>query len=476
MKRVLALLVAIAAAAGPICGAENLDEALKRAATDYAERLRIAADELNRTRERIAREKEPLLRDLQAAEARIVAAESEALRIETGHEQAAATRRRLLQELDEVRKSTTYIATIGHDGLKVAEDSLAPGEDQLLGERLRQLRAGLEDPATAPSAAAAVAVAEFMVERIRGSLGGATAPGSALAAEDSQVREGTFAFAGPETFFRPAAGGPAGTVRAREGSKHPVAYALPAWPQADADAFFRGEAGAMPADATAGKALRLQQTGGTVLEHIDKGGPVAYAIVVVGFVALLMILQKLWDLARMAVDEPAGVQAFLTAVRGGDRAGAQAALGRLKATTRELFAEGLRHVDEPKTVLEERLQAVLLAQRLHFERRLPLLAVIATASPLMGLLGTVVGMVKTFALITVFGTGNAGKLSSGISEVLVATELGLAVAIPTLVVHGFLAHRIHKNLALLERHALEFATAVDQARHRADPAPEAVVT
>jgi biopolymer transport protein ExbB len=102
----------------------------------------------------------------------------------------------------------------------------------------------------------------------------------------------------------------------------------------------------------------------------------------------------------------------------------------------------------PKEILEEHLQSVLLRQSLHFERRLPLLAVIATAAPLMGLLGTVVGMVKTFALITVFGTGNAGKLASGISEVLVATELGLIVAIPTLIAHGFLAHRIQRNLSI----------------------------
>src|SRR3979409_224068 len=101
---------------------------------------------------------------------------------------------------------------------------------------------------------------------------------------------------------------------------------------------------------------------------------------------------------------------------------------------------------------------------LDLSRRLPLMAVIATAAPLMGLFGTVVGMVKTFALITVFGTGNAGKLSSGISEVLVATELGLAVAIPTLVAHGFLAHRIQRNLSLLERYALQFATSVGTAK------------
>lgn len=465
--------MALAAAAG-LRGAENFDDALKRAAGQYAQRLGAAGDELNRARERIAREKEPRLRELRAAEDRIIVAESEALKIETDHEQAAAERRRLLKELDEIRKTTTYIATTGHDGLRALLDGLAPGENQLVGERLGELRTGLEDAATGPSAPAAVAVAEFMLARTQRVLGGYTARGSAMAAEDNQVREGVFAFAGPETFFQAAAGGPAGTVRPREGSRFPVSYVLPAWSIAEADALFRGQPGAIFADASAGKALRLQQTSGTLLEHIRKGGVVAYVIVFVGLIALLLIVQKVYDLSQMAVDDPVGVRGFLAAVAGGSAAEAEAALAQLKATTRELYSEGLRHREEPRTILEERLQAVLLGQRLHFERRLPLLAVIATAAPLLGLLGTVVGMVKTFALITVFGTGNAGKLSSGISEVLVATELGLAVAIPALVVHGFLAHRIHKNLAVLERQALEFATAAAVARRRDDPVDETV--
>jgi biopolymer transport protein ExbB len=177
-----------------------------------------------------------------------------------------------------------------------------------------------------------------------------------------------------------------------------------------------------------------------------------------------MILQKMRQLARMGVDSPAAVSAFLDLVAKGDTAQAEIAVRKLRRSTRELFAAGLRYTDQPKTILEERLQAVLLEQRIDFERRLPLLAVIATASPLMGLLGTVVGMVKTFALISVFGTGNAGKLSGGISEVLISTELGLAVAIPTLVAHGFLAQRIHRNLSVQERYALQFATAVGTAQ------------
>ena len=223
-------------------------------------------------------------------------------------------------------------------------------------------------------------------------------------------------------------------------------------------------AASIAADASGGKALRLKETTGTIWEHIRRGGTVAFVIIGVGVLAALLILQKVSDLARMGVDSPATVARFLETVATDFMPAAKQQLKTLKPTTRELFAEGLNSAELPKTIVEERLQAVLLEQRLHFERRLPLLAVIATAAPLMGLLGTVVGMVKTFALITVFGTGNAAKLSSGISEVLVATELGLAVAIPTLVAHGFLAHRIQKNLSLLERYALQFCTAVETAK------------
>jgi biopolymer transport protein ExbB len=153
------------------------------------------------------------------------------------------------------------------------------------------------------------------------------------------------------------------------------------------------------------------------------------------------------------------VGTFLREVKS-DPASAQNHLSSLARSTRRLFAVGLAHRDEPTEALEERLEAELMQQRLQAERRLPLLAVIATAAPLMGLLGTVVGMVRTFALITVFGTGNAAKLASGISEVLITTELGLVVAVPTLIVHGFLSHRIQNQLAILERQALEFVTMV----------------
>jgi biopolymer transport protein ExbB len=436
----------------------TLDQEITKAALEYTERLRQASVELTATRERIAREKAPLLKAQRAAEDRLLAAESALTRLQTDLERASNRRRGLIKDAESLHKNTSYLNSLAQDGLKAYGDALAPGEDQFLADKLREIEAAFNDPARSGGGTAAVDAAEFLLAQVRQALGGYTADGLAMADEGSEILAGTFAFVGPQTYFRTKQGGEAGVaVRLREGSVYPVVFPVKEWTGPAVDALFRGEEGSIAADATGGKALRLKQTTGSVWDHIRKGGYVAFAILGVGALSLLLIVLKVIDVSRLAVDETPAVQVFLSKVASGERSAP--ALTSLRATSRELFSAGLLHMDKPKIALEEHLQALLLKQRLHFERRLPLLAVIATAAPLMGLLGTVVGMVKTFALITVFGTGNAGKLASGISEVLVATELGLAVAIPTLVIHGFLSQRIHKNLATLERQALEFVTA-----------------
>jgi len=451
------LLLAVA-----LHGEESIDDAMKRATLDYGQRLRLANEELTQARERLAREKAPLLKAMRVAEDRIIAAQTQITRLETGQEQAMENSRKLGKTADTLRKNESYLNTLAHDSLTAFEEGLLPGERQFLGETIQTQQEQFNEPAKLAGSQNATEIANFLLDRVQQSLGGYTMAGSSLVEGDNQMVRGTFAFAGPETFFLPEQGGVAGTVRMRAGTVYPITYLLPEWKPSAAEAFFRGQMGTIYADASAGKALRLKETKGTVWQHINKGGVVSYAIICVGLFALVMVLLKIRDLARMAVDTPEAVQQCLAVITKDNRPAALQSVRSLKATTRELFHAGLLHLDESKALLEDGLNAVLLRQRLHYERRLPLLAVIATAAPLMGLLGTVTGMVRTFSLITVFGTGNAGKLASGISEVLVATELGLIVAIPTLIAHGFLAHRIQKNLSLLECYAVEFVNTVQR--------------
>ena len=440
-------------------GAESIDDAMKRATLEYNQRLRQASDELIQTRERIAKEKAPLLQAMRAAENRIVAAETETTRLETTEEQAVENHRALAKDAESLRKTESYLNTLAHDSLTAFADGQLPGEKQLLAGKVDALIEGFNDPTKLAGGQKSMEVASLLLEQVQQALGGYRVAGSSLIDGDNRMIEGTFAFVGPEAFFRSDQNGLVGTVRMREGTGRPVAYLLSSWKPAAAEAFFQGKQGTILADPSAGKALRLKEAKGTVWQHINKGGVVSYAILGVGLLALVLIGIKINDLTRMDVDTPQVVQRCLEIVATGSEKEVGLAVRSLKVTTRELFTAGLRYRNETKEMLEERLTAVLLRQRLHYERRLPLLAVIATAAPLMGLLGTVTGMVRTFTLITVFGTGNAGKLASGISEVLVATELGLLVAIPSLVVHGFLSQRIQKNLSLLERYALEFVTA-----------------
>jgi hypothetical protein len=106
-----------------------------------------------------------------------------------------------------------------------------------------------------------------------------------------------------------------------------------------------------------------------------------------------------------------------------------------------------------------------LTTRLNLQRMLPFIAVSASAAPLLGLLGTVTGIINTFKLITVFGTGDVKTLSSGISEALITTEFGLIVAIPALLLHAFLSRRARGVIDQMEKAAIAFVNQISKARH-----------
>jgi biopolymer transport protein ExbB len=85
---------------------------------------------------------------------------------------------------------------------------------------------------------------------------------------------------------------------------------------------------------------------------------------------------------------------------------------------------------------------------------LPFIAITASSAPLLGLLGTVTGIMNTFSLMTLFGTGDVKTLSSGISEALITTELGLYVAIPSLMLHALLSRKAKAVLDDMEKSAV----------------------
>jgi biopolymer transport protein ExbB len=442
----------------------DFDAKLIDVAIEYAAKIETATEELTSARTTIAEEKVPLLNQLRGAENRILQARADMdqQRIITGNFETDRARRQ--HEAEAQRLNISYLATSAAEGLSTwrnTSGSLGLGD---WSATIDDLRTKL-DPANAnPDVTAAAETAEMILNRVKSALGGQATPGTAVSATVRELAPGKFIMMGPETFFVSDDGTVSGTVRTRDNEATPLVYEIPGWTNEQAAAFAAGQVSNLPTDVTGGKALQLRESQGDWIDHINKGGIVGYVILGLGAFALLTAFIKLLDLRKLSVDAPSKTIALLEHVATTGAEASEALLNPLNATSRDLFATGIRQMNKPKEVLEEHLHAFILRERLHHERWLPLLAVIAATTPLLGLLGTVVGMVKTFTLITVFGTGNAGKLSSGISEALVTTELGLSVAIPALVLHGFLSYRTQKNLSLLERYAVEFVTASEDNR------------
>jgi biopolymer transport protein ExbB len=120
------------------------------------------------------------------------------------------------------------------------------------------------------------------------------------------------------------------------------------------------------------------------------------------------------------------------------------------STQAEIFHELLKHADMPHEELTRRaeLKGKEVARRLN--SYLPILSTVASVAPLLGLLGTVIGMIHTFAVIRAEGVGNAEALSGGISEALLTTATGLVIAIPCLVFFRYFRAQAENTLSILE--------------------------
>lgn len=175
----------------------------------------------------------------------------------------------------------------------------------------------------------------------------------------------------------------------------------------------------------------------TPLQVIEAGGAIAWVIVGLGGLGLLLIALR--ALLLVLARSPGGLFGRIAPlVRAGRHAEAAATCAASRGAGARVLAALARHLDADRDDLERVFAERMLAEETRIDRFGSALLVIAAVAPLLGLLGTVTGMISTFDVITEFGTGNPKLLSGGISEALITTELGLIVAIPTLLVGNLL--------------------------------------
>jgi biopolymer transport protein ExbB len=177
-------------------------------------------------------------------------------------------------------------------------------------------------------------------------------------------------------------------------------------------------------DPARGQILALLVSTPTFQERIEFGGPVGYTIIVLGSVTFVFaFFRMLW--------------VFLVSREvASQKKNSQPAAGNPLGRVLQIYSD---NKEQDTETLELKLEEQVLKETAKIEGYLWLVKVVSAVAPLMGLLGTVTGMINTFQIITLFGTGDPKMMASGISEALVTTMLGLIAAIPLVLMHSLLA-------------------------------------
>jgi len=192
----------------------------------------------------------------------------------------------------------------------------------------------------------------------------------------------------------------------------------------------------------------------SVIDVIESGGLIGWIITVLGVVGLVLVGLRTIFLQRASSSTGRIIDTVGSHVRRGDREAALQVLRRKSSSTARVVAAAIRNLDRDREHLEDIVSESILHESSHLNRFGAVILVIAAVSPLLGLLGTVTGMISTFDVITEFGTGDPKLLSGGISIALVTTQLGLIVAIPLLLLGNILSGWAERIKDEMEKAAL----------------------
>lgn len=423
----------------------SVQDALKKAQTDLA----TAISKLEETRETIASEKPTISADFQETETELL----EKRRLVRIARQSELDRtqelRQLKSDLSTRREDASYSASLLKDHALKTTTLATPGSPPLA-----------VDPdilATSASNAASdfstrLPILDASLDRLEALLAGSTAPGNA-ASPDGEILPGTFAALGPVAYFLAEDKSSGGDIASSKTG------GTPSFTSIDTKALstlFAGNEVSLPLDVTGGNARAMDELGGGPLDLIRKGGLWIWPIIFLALLSLTFGVIKLAQFAKLREPTEAWVNAILAALRTGDREKA-AHLAQGQAHPAAPVMTKLIAVSENSTdLVEETLYEQLMAVQAKAGTLLPVIAITAATAPLLGLLGTVSGMISTFNLITLFGSGDPKPLAGGISEALITTLFGLIVAIPALVLHAFLSRRAQGISQTTERLGLSF--------------------
>lgn len=197
-----------------------------------------------------------------------------------------------------------------------------------------------------------------------------------------------------------------------------------------------------------------------MFEIVKSGGWLMLPIILCSIVALAIIGERLWSLQRKRIIPKHLVAQIWHLQSKGQLTGEQISVVRNSSPLGRVLASGLSNAKNSREVMKESIEETGRHVVHELERYMNSLGTIAAISPLLGLLGTVIGMIKVFSVITTQGVGNPTVLAGGISEALITTAAGLSVAIPSLMAHRYFRGLIDSLVVYMEQEAIKMVEVI----------------
>lgn len=196
-----------------------------------------------------------------------------------------------------------------------------------------------------------------------------------------------------------------------------------------------------------------------MLQLLIKGGPLMVPLVFCSVLALAIIIEKFITLRLIENRSDRFIRKTRSIINGSEGNKIEKVLALCEMTSSPLsriLKAGIDRKDRSREELKEAIGDAGSSEIPYLEKHLKILGTIVTVAPLIGLLGTVMGMIKAFNVIALQGTGEPGALAGGISEALITTAVGLSIAIPSLIFYNYFMHRTDKIVRQFEKISSEF--------------------
>ena len=403
-------------------------------------KLDAALTEFAELQESISAEKVPMAQQLNGLEAEVDELKDSLSRLERLRDTRDLNLSALENEVKARRDEMDYAKNLLVEFINNQTASADASERQLYEATWLEVLNSADAPAESDDAAvesiqSLIEGVELGITRLETLIGGHSFTGNAVL-PDGTFGEGSFLLYGPIIYFSAADGSDAGLTLQGD-SGEPTLISL-AEDYSELSSAILAGSGVVLVDPTLGKALALATTKDSLAEHIQKGGFWIYPILTIAFVSLVIGVYKLIELIGIKRIPKDKLIAVMAAIQEGDSDKALDEAKSLNGAAFDLVDAGIKNMGHGRELIEQSMEEVLMKLQPKLERLISIVWITAATAPLLGLLGTVTGIITTFKLLTIFGSGDPKALGGGISEALITTEFGLIVAIPSLILHAFL--------------------------------------